>query len=596
MGKVLVFGVDALSPVLVERWTAGGLLPNFSRLRESGQWGALRSTGEFSSPQAWPSFMTGVNPGRHGIFSFIQHVPGTYDVEHVTSRNLQAPTIFQLLSEAGARVAALNVPCTYPLAPLNGVGIADWLCPSINSPGSTYPAELAGKLHAKYGEYPFHVDVKRHARAGRYDRALTNALEGIRVKDEAARDLYAQGPWDLFALAFVETDAIQHYFWHFSDPTHPLYAQMDRARWGEPILIVYQAIDKLLGEWLERVDEDTTVLVMSDHGGAIFNRGQTYMPALLRELGLLVEKRKRGGLGRPMRRGLQSVGEMLHGSMPKQMKMRLYHHPWTQRLVERFFARSFTANNDWTKTRAYSYYWDTAPWINVIGREPAGIVAPGAEYETVRETILTALRSATDEATGQPAIERAYRREEVYAGPCLEYMPDIGIWWNRAIPLEGPLRLGNGTRISEQGMDVSGITGGHDPLGSVGLHGPGVPGGLPIASQPASQIVDAGSSVSLTVSVIGLPPLSYQWAFEGLPIAGAKIEDLAPTILTLLGQPVPRHMEGESLVEGESRVEGGGSRVAEKAGEICEPVTTAHPYSASEESIVEERLRNLGYM
>lgn len=556
MSKVFVLGIDALSPVLVERWAQAGRLPNFRRVMEAGCWGPLRSTGEFSSPQAWPSFMTGVNPGKHGIFSFLQHVPYTYDVEHVTSRNVQVPTIFQILSEAGARVASLNIPCTYPMSPLNGVGIAGWLCPSLASPGATWPAELAQELRRRYREYPFHVDLKRHARAGRYDQAIRNCLEGIRVKAEVARHLYDQGPWDLFAVAFVETDAVQHYFWHLSDPTHPLYAQADRDRWGEPILQVYQALDRILGEWLQRLDRDTTLLIMSDHGGAIYNRGQTYIPSLLKHLGLLVEKRQSAhGLRRTLRRGMQTVGEALHSRLPKQLKMRLYHHPLTQRLVERFFARSFTANNNWSRTRAYCYYWETAPWVNLAGREPQGLVAPGEEYEAIRQTIIEALQSAYDETTGEPAAERVFRREEVYSGPCLEYMPDVGIWWNRQIPLYGPLRVETVPGvITEQAMEVTGLTGGHDPEGSVALWGAGV-------KQPES-------------------------------LTGAKIEDLAPTILALLGQPVPAYMDGCRLAPV------AGVPVAQETEQT--PAYQASPgkspYDAQEEEIVSERLRNLGYM
>ncbi|HEY3398058.1 MAG TPA: alkaline phosphatase family protein [Armatimonadota bacterium] len=554
MSKVFVLGIDALSPVLLARWAEAGHLPNFERVMEEGQWGPLQSTGEFSSPQAWPSFMTGVNPGRHGIFSFLQHVPYSYDVEHVTSRNLQAPTVFQMLTEAGARVASLNIPCTYPVAPLNGVGIADWLCPSIGSPGATYPVELADKLRRRYGDYPFHVDIKRHARAGRYGQALHNCLEGIRVKQEVGRELYEQGPWDLFALVFVETDAAQHYFWHFSDPEHPLYATADRERWGEPILEVYKALDQVLGEWLERLDDDTTLLIMSDHGGAIYNRGQTYIPGLLKHLGLLTERRRASSpLTRPLRHGIISMGEALHGALPKQLKMRLYNHPLTRRLVERFFAESLTANNDWTQTRAYSYYWETAPWINLAGREPQGLVAPGAEYEAVRDELIAALESCIDETTGEPAVERAFRREEVYSGPCLEYMPDVGIRWNRHITLEGPLRVGGSKPglLTERAMDVSGITGGHDPLGTVALWGPELP--------------------------------------ATTDLAGARIEDLTPTILALLDQPLPEHLEGRPLSDADTV----------RATVPKELVCAARPegvYNADEERLVSERLRNLGYM
>jgi predicted AlkP superfamily phosphohydrolase/phosphomutase len=557
MNKVFVLGIDALSPVLVERWAQAGLLPNFQRVREEGQFGPLHSTGEFSSPQAWPSFMTGVNPGKHGIFSFVQHVPYTYDVENVTSRNLRVPTFFELLTRAGARVASLNIPCTFPMAPINGVGISDWLCPALSSPGATWPAELAGDLQRRYGDYPFHVDIKRHARAGHYDRAIQNCLDGIRVKAEVGREVFAQGAWDLFVLAFVETDAIQHYFWHFSDPQHPLYAQADRGRWGEPILKIYQALDAVLGEYLGKLDDDTTLLIMSDHGGAIYNRGQTYMPALLRHLGLLVRKHKGSSPMRPLRSRSVGIGEALHGFLPKQFKMKLYHNKVTGPLIERFFARSFTADNDWARTRAYCYYWETAPWVNLAGREPQGATQPGAEYEEVRQTIIDALQSATDETTGEPVVERVFRREEVYSGPWLEYMPDIGIWWNRHIPLYGPLRVHTVPGlISERAMDVRALSGGHDPLGTVATWGPGL-------------------------------------AKPGL-LADAKIEDLAPTILALLGEPAPEYMDGHSLIP-EAAAVAGAATPAPRAGEPI-PALAEGPYSREEEDVVTERLRNLGYM
>jgi predicted AlkP superfamily phosphohydrolase/phosphomutase len=555
MRKIFVLGIDALSPVLVERWAQAGHLPHFRQVMEEGLFGPLRSTGEFSSPQAWPSFLTGVNPGKHGIFSFVQHVPFTYDVENVTSRNLRVPTILQLLSEADARVASLNVPCTFPMGKLNGIGVSDWLCPSLDSPGATWPPELAGELQRRYRDYPFHVDIKRHARAGHYDRALRNCLEGIRIKAEVGRHLYQQGPWDLFILTFVETDAIQHYFWHFSDPAHPLYASADRARWGEPILEVYKALDAVLGDYLRTLDDDTTLFIVSDHGGAIYNRGQVYMPGLLRHLGLLHKKGTRSSPMRPLRARAVGLGEALHGYLPKRLKMRLYHNKFTGRLIERFFARSFTADNDWSRTRAYCYYWETAPWVNLAGREPQGLVSPGSEYEEVRQIIIDALESATDETTGEPAVERVFRREEVYSGPCLEYMPDLGIWWNRNIPLYGPLRVESVPGvITEQAMDVRALHGGHDPLGTLGVWGDG-----------------------------GLPPGCLR---------DAKIEDLTPTFLALLGLPLPAHLDGSSLASDTPSLD---TRLSQADAAPCylDPDT---PYTEAEEEIVNERLRNLGYM
>ncbi len=559
MPRVLLIGVDGLSPDLVREWAEAGYLPHLREMLAEGVGGPLRSTPEFSSPQAWPSLMTGTNPAKHGIFSFLQRVPGSYDVAHVTSNDIQVATIFAMLSKAGARVACLNMPCTYPMGPLNGLGVAGWLCPSLRHRGATWPPKLADELRRRFGSYPFHAEVKRHVLRGRYQLAIEAALAGLRKKSEIGKYLYRQGSWDLFAIAFVETDAIQHYFWHLCDPGHPDYDAELVNRWGNPVLQAYQLIDDVIGQWQELVGDDTVIIIASDHGAGIYNRGRTYLPNLLREVGLTVDRpaafrqlRAIGGAGR------QKLGEVLHHLLPKRLKMRLYNTRFGRRAVESFFSRQLTDAIDWQRTRAYCYYWETAPWVNVRGREPEGIVAAGKEYEDMRAQLIDLISLAEDAATGQPAADRVYLREELYNGPYLEVIPDVGIWWNQQITLEGPLVANFGGRRVEvkPAIAVPGITGGHAPEGTLVMWGPSV-----------------GS---------------------GAPVTGARIEDITATILRLLGQPVPHDMDGVPL---ECCFESNFAK-AERAAAAqgANTVPPASPYTAEEEEIIIERLRNLGYM
>ncbi len=556
MPRVLLIGVDGLSPELGGQWAVDGHLPHLRAMLAEGAGGALRSTPEFSSPQAWPSLMTGVNPGKHGIFSFIQRVPGTYRVAHVTSADIQVPTVFALLSQAGARVACLNIPCTYPLARLNGVGVAGWLCPSLRHRGATWPPELADELRRRFGAYPLHTDVKHHALRGRYQRAIPAALTGLRKKSEIGKHLYQRESWDLFAIAFVETDAIQHYLWHLCDPKHPDYQREQVERWGNPVLQVYQAIDEIIGQWRELAGDETVIIIASDHGAGIYNRGRTYLPNLLRATGLTVEQRASWGKLRASA-ARQKLGEALHHLLPKRLKMRAYNTRMGQRAVESFFSRRLMERIDWERTRAYCYYWETAPWVNLRGREPHGVVAPGDEYEQVRAELIALLSSAQDSATGQPAAERVFRREELYAGPHLEVIPDVGIWWNQQITLAGPLTTSFAGRQIEvrPAIPVPGITGGHAPEGTLIIHGPGVR--------------------------------------SGAQINAARIEDITPTILRLLGQPSPDYMDGAALARYFQR---GLPEVEPVAAQPSTGSAPQSPYSPQEEKLITERLRNLGYM
>ncbi len=560
--KVFVFGIDALTPSLVRQWAAEGHLSNFARLIAEGCFGKMRSTGEFSSPQAWPSFMTGVNPGKHGIFSFLQRIPGTYRFHHSTSQDIKAETIFSILSRHNRTVAALNFPCTYPAQPVNGIVVAGWLTPSLQADGATYPASIADQLQNCFGHYPFHADTKRHIIARHNQRALTNLIDALETKIKVGQYLYDQQSWDLFALAVVETDAVQHYFWPYCDPRHPLYEQVDRSWCENPVLVLYQQVDAALGKFMEKIDDQTILVVMSDHGGGILNQGRAYMRSFLQELGLLMVKRSTltgsliGSVRSRTRRFTEQIG---HRWLPKGMKSSLLSNRLTRRWIENYYAKSFISQNDWSRTKAYSFYWETQPWVNLAGREPDGIVQPGEEYEQIRDYIIRMLSQAKDPATGQRAVERVFRREELYHGPYLENFPDIAVWWNRNIPLSGLVVVDDSGKVikAKKEMDMAGLYGGHSPEGVVSLWGPGIN--------------------------------------SGQTLEGARIEDLAPTILYLLGHPVPDDMDGMPLLR--AMTEDATQRPVEyEEASSQKPQTTEEVYSEEDEVAVKQRLRDLGYI
>ncbi len=560
--KVFVFGIDALTPSLVRQWAGEGHLPNFARLIAEGCFGKLRSTGEFSSPQAWPSFMTGVKPGKHGIFSFLQRVPGSYQFHHTTSQDIKAETIFSILSRHKRTVAAINLPCTYPAQPVNGIVVAGWLTPSLQANGATYPPSLADQLQNHFGHYPFHADTKRHIIAGHNQQALTNLIDALQAKIQVGQYLYDQQSWDLFALAVVEIDAVQHYFWPYCDPRHPLYEQVDRSWCENPVLVLYQRVDAALGKVMQRIDDQTVLVVMSDHGGGILNQGRAYMRSFLQELGLLAVKRSTltGSLPSSVRSRTRRLAEKIgHRWLPKGTKSWLLSNPLTRRWVENYWAKSFISQNDWSRTQAYPFYWETQPWVNLAGREPDGIVQPGQEYEQVRDYIIRMLSRAKDAATGQRAVDRVFRREELYHGPYLENFPDIAVWWNMNIPLSGLVVANDDGKVIEakKEIDMAGLYGGHSPDGTVGLWGPGI--------------------------------------HRGQTLEGAKIEDLAPTILYLLGHPVPDDMDGMPLLR--AMTEDATQRPVEyEQASYQETQSTEEVYSEEDEVAVKQRLRDLGYI
>jgi predicted AlkP superfamily phosphohydrolase/phosphomutase len=577
--RVLIIGLDGAPPALIERLAAAGAMPHCARLLREGAFGVLRSTPNYNSFSAWCSFMTGVNPGKHGIFNFLNRVPGTYDLRRVHSSLRRAPSIFQLLSDAGRNVVALNVPSSYPAEAVRGLTVADWMTPSVRSKGFTYPESLAAEmLGAVGGDYPLHTEVRGPALAGRYDQAFRNLVDSFGARLAAAEFCLGKVDWSAAAIVFTETDAANHYFSHF-DPGHPQHDPQALDRYGDMLRAAYAEADKAVGRLLAHADENTTVIVISDHGSCPESRGKAFTRGILEAMGALTPRRAGSPLSAA--RGLvSSIGksafELSNRMLPRGVKMRLDER--FRGLSHRMMAGSYIADVDWERTKAYCYYWDTDPYVNLAGREPHGAVAP-EEYDAVRDWIAEELLAARDAATGRPAVKQVMRREEVYHGPCIECSPDLIVWWDDTGPIER-IRLGATGAIacglrrepdagrrevapSTKLWDV--VTGGHHPDGTVILWGRGI---------KAGRRIDA-----------------------------ASIMDIAPTALHLLAQPVPAHMDGAVLTQAlvdDLAAAAGHARATATVAVSDQPAPEASTpdegYSDEERELVEQRLRNLGYL
>lgn len=551
--RVVVLGLDGAPPHLLRQWADQGHLPAFARLYREGAWGTMRSTPQPHSAPAWSSFATGLNPGRHGIFSFMNRLPHSYDCRRIDALDRHGQTFWDVAGACGRRCAVLNVPVTYPVTAVNGVQIGDWLCPSLHAPGATHPPELAEELSQRLGEYRFHADVKRHVIAGRHGKAMENLRQGLAQKAEVGRLIWDREPWDLYVLVFVETDAAQHYYLHTGDERHPLHAQAVQSGLEGALLALYRQVDEILADLISRLGDDTTLLVVSDHGATANSRGRCFMRSFLRHAGVL-QMRPPGGPGERLRRSLVKgrkwAFELANAHLPKSLKVKL------NRLVpqarERVFADSFTVDVDWSRTRAYSYYWETDPFVNLRGRDPDGIVEPGHEYEEVCRYVADALLAARELRSGQPAVQDVRLKDGQFHGPFADLGPDLIVDWTENQIIEGLVVTVDGKeRVARADLRDD----------TIGAH------------HPEALLLAWGAGVK-----------------PGEIAAGASIMDLAPSVLALLGCPVPAGLDGQPLQD----VLDIAVETAEVAGpEVGAPETV---YTADEEAEVEDRLRNLGYL
>jgi predicted AlkP superfamily phosphohydrolase/phosphomutase len=362
--KVMVIGLDCAAPELVfERWIDE--LPHLKRLIYSGVSGRLRSTDPPITVPAWASMVTSKDPGQLGFYGFRNRVHYGYGGNQIVdSTDLREPTIWDILGTHGLRSIVIGVPPSYPPKPINGCLISCFLTPDRSYP-HTFPAKLAEEIEREVGEYQFDVE---NFRTHDVEALLKQIYEMTRTRFATARYLIQNKPWDFFMMVEMGTDRIHHAFWHYMDEQHVLHRP---SPYKDAILEYYRFVDREIGQLLELVDDDTVVMVVSDHGAKRMDGGFCINEWLIRQ-GLLKLKQP---VDRPT--------------------------PLTPDLV------------DWKQTRAWGYggYYGRL-CINVKGREPHGIV-PRSQYEWLRNRIVRQLRALKDEK-GNPLKTRVIKPERKY--------------------------------------------------------------------------------------------------------------------------------------------------------------------------------------
>lgn len=200
------------------------------------------------------------------------------------------------------------------------------------------------------------------------------------------------------------TDQRQHMFWRLIDKEHPSYDPVLASKYGNTIENIYRDMDRFLEKAIKKVDKDTVIIVMSDHGFT------------------------------PFRRGLN-----LNTWLKENDYLRLI-NPWKQG------QEAFFLNTDWSRTRAYALGLNGL-YINEKGREAEGIVSYGSEKEALVREIAHNLENYKDPKTGERVVLHAYVAKDVYQGPYVEEAPDIIVGYNRGYRVSWASPLG---RIPKQ--------------------------------------------------------------------------------------------------------------------------------------------------
>ncbi len=542
-------------------------MPNLAKLMQAGVSGRLDSILPPITPPAWTSFMTGKNPGKHGIFHFVETEHGGYAMNYANATSRRSPTVWKLLNDAGYSVGTMNIPFTYPPEPLNGFQISGMDTPSETSP-FIHPPELRAELVKHLGE--IQLDL-RFLGAMSTDERRNQVLAEMKQLDDqwtkAALYLLENHPQDVMMFVFMSIDTVQHYFWQHMDKDHFIHDPKLASRFGDSVRNVYERLDVATGQIIDRLPAETTVFVVSDHGGGPVVDRTIFLNRYLAQLGLLhYHENATSGIRTFGKKILRGGFSLLRSTLSSRQKSRLaLLFPKILKKSEMAYT-SFTSI-DWNRTKAYCSEVLASPpsiWINLTGVKPQGTVNP-AEYDTLVDFIIQKLAELKDPRSGKPVINRVYRRNEIFHGPFAHEGADIILdWW------------------SEDSLFST------QPSFPEDTNKPA----LVIREHRPSETSEWGGTHRRDGILITTGPAVKRKA----EIENAQLIDIAPTLLHLLDVAVPEDMDGKVLMN-LFRPEFLSAH-AVRAGAASGTSETDRPggYTEEESAKVEERLQALGYL
>ncbi len=535
--KILVIGLDAATMDLIEPWSAAGDLPALARLIDEGSAGRLLSTPNMHSASAWTSILTGLNPGRHGLFVFSDRDFATGRQVFFKGSDRSGETIGSLLARHGLTAGFMNVPMTYKAECQSGGFMVSGLdAPSLNE-HAFCPADLRGELLGKFAEYRFTPPgLGDLMSAGKVDEAIAAWLKLTETQTSAAEYLIESRPTDFFMTVYTASDWAGHNLWQPN--------QSNRAE-VNPLLSIYRALDQAIARLLEHASDETQVYVISDHGMGPHTGASYHLAEWLEANGYM--KRNRSSQARSSLIGAsrRAAKNLLPGSVKEKIKSGI----GAERVKDLQAADkdSFYSSIDWTQTTAYSEPGRHVININLAGRNAGGKVAPN-EYEDICRRIRRNLSEWTD-PRGIKVVERVTHRDEAYSGPFTERASDLYVYWNQAASLGDPP-----AEVRARGF---------------WWRGDHRRDGILISKGPFTR--------------------------RGAQFEGATVYDLVPTLMYGAKVPVPAGLEGRAIRElfTEEFLERNPIQIDSDSQALA---VDSSNLSEAEERLIEEKLRGLGYL
>ncbi len=380
--KILTIGIDGLPYTLLQSLADHGVVPNLKNLLDSGESKPIFSTIPDVSSTAWTGFMTGVNPGEHGIYGFYEPAHD-YKLRFPTARDIQSPTIWKQLGRLNKKSLIVNVPQTYPALPLNGALISGFVAPDLEK--SVYPVNHLDGLK----DLNYQIDVNAWLARTDPEQFFEQLFQVLERRLVGIEYLWNSEFWDFATIVFTGTDRLQHYFWNA--------IENESHKHHQTALLFYHEIDNAVGKLLENVDDSTMVIVLSDHG----------FTKVIREVNLNV---------------------------------------WLQQNEYLRFHRSNPVSLEDIDADSIAFCVDPGRiYINRTDRFTGGKINPGKEFLETRVNLKSKLESEViiRDPLGEKVnpVEKVVFPEEIYHGSLLDKAPDLIVLAKPGFDLKGSVKI-----------------------------------------------------------------------------------------------------------------------------------------------------------
>jgi len=497
---LVIFALDSANLDLVERWSEADSLPNFARLLKYGKKFTIAGGGVYDEIGSWVSVFSGLSQYDHGYYCGRRLKHGTYQLEMVNTQNAGAEPFWAGFSNHGLKAAILDPPEGFIVEDLPGVQVMwlsmhqeEYIRRSSQFKSASLSQEVL-KLMGRHETFKFDQFEKSDSY---YRDQLQKNIQRMERRNRAFRELLSKEPFDLTVIGFGETHDATHLLWPWHCGEKKAQGDLDN-----PVLQIYQSIDKEIGYYLDMLPENAHICILSAYGTKSQYPTAMLGETLLERLGYQVPLKRKLNLTDPY--------SILRGMLPESIRRKLSKFlPLANQM--HLLADNFTHRTDFANSVAFYIPSLYSNWIriNLEGREPQGMVKSGGEYVSLLDEIGHQFMQLIDPGTGKCAISSVLRTvDSAREDPVNSRLPDLVVQWKSS------------TQILDRVIH---------PQGEIRQPKPhfyrnsyhGLPG-FALFNSPGMREVQSG-----------------HWSHL----------DLAPTFLELLNLDIPRNMSGVSRVD-----------------------------------------------